>query len=71
MSRYTKTIVALLGALATWGITAAEDGVYTQVEWWGALLALVTAAGVYAFPNTPPTGEAPDPAISEQHNPDA
>ena len=51
MTKYTKAVVALLGALATWGVTAAEDGLYTQVELWGALLALATAAGVYAFPN--------------------
>jgi hypothetical protein len=66
MTRYSKTIVALLGALATWGVTAAEDNTYTQVELWGALLALATAAGVYAFPNRPPAGEPSDPLISEQ-----
>lgn len=66
MTRYTKTLVALLGALATWGLTASEDGVYSQPELWGALLALVTAAGVYAAPNRPPAGEPSDPAISEQ-----
>lgn len=65
MSRYAKALVALLGALSTWGITAAEDGAYSQVELWGALLAAVTALGVYAWPNRPPDGVA-DPGMSEQ-----
>ena len=66
MSRYAKAIVALLGALATWGITAAEDATYTQVELWGALLAVVTAVGVYAYPNDRPADEPYDPDISER-----
>lgn len=66
MSRYAKAIVALLGAVATWGITAAEDNAYSQVELWGALLAAVTALGVYAWPNQPPSGRQADPGISEQ-----
>lgn len=69
MSRYAKSLIALLGALATWGITAAEDNTYTQVELWGALLAAVTAAGVYAWPNKPPAGLLADPDVSEQHHP--
>ena len=52
MSRYAKSLAALLGALATWGITAAEDERYTQVELWGGLLALATALAVWAVPNT-------------------
>ena len=51
MQKYAKSIVALLGALATWGVTAAEDGTYTQVELWGALLALTTACAVFFTPN--------------------
>lgn len=66
MTRYVKTVVALLGSLATWGITAAEDNTYSQVELWGAVLALATAAGVYALPNRPPSGEASRTDISEQ-----
>lgn len=69
MSRYAKALIALLGALATWGITAAEDNTYTQVEWWGAVLAASTALGVYAWPNQPPKGQQADPHMSEQHNP--
>jgi hypothetical protein len=60
MARYAKAIVALLGALATWGITAAEDNAYSQVELWGALLAVVTAAGVYAAPYRPLSDEPSD-----------
>lgn len=51
MTRYAKSIVALLGAVATWGVTAGEDSTYTQVELWGALLALTTAAAVFFVPN--------------------
>lgn len=54
MSLYAKAITALLGALATWGVTAAEDAVYTQMEWWGLLLALATALTVYSVPNRAP-----------------
>lgn len=53
MTKYAKSIVALLGASATWGVTAAEDGSYSQVELWGLLLALATALGVYAAKNEP------------------
>ena len=65
-SRYAKALVALIGAVATWGITAADDGVYTQVELWGALLAAVTAIGVYAYPNERPADEPYSPDISER-----
>lgn len=68
MSRYAKALIALLGAVATWGITAAEDNAYSQVELWGALLAAVTALGVYAWPNQPPRGLPADPEVSEQHH---
>lgn len=57
MTKYAKAVVALLGALATWGITAAEDGVYTQVELWGALAAVTTAVGVYVVRNKDDGGE--------------
>ena len=66
MSRYVKALAALIGAVATWGITAAEDGIYTQVELWGAALALATALGVYALPNDRPADEPYDPDISER-----
>jgi hypothetical protein len=66
LPRAAKAIFALIGAVATWGITAAEDGVYTQVELWGALLALATAVGVFVVPNRPPDGQPSDPSVSEQ-----
>lgn len=66
MSRYAKTIIGAILALATWGITASSDGVYQQAELWGGLAAVATAVGVYLFPNQPPAGEPADPGISEQ-----
>lgn len=66
MSRYIKSIVALLGGISSWGITAAADDAITQVEIYGLLGVLATVLGVYAFPNTPPAGEPADPAMSEQ-----
>lgn len=62
-----KMVLAALGAVATWGITAGADEGYTDVEFYGLLGAIVTALSVYAFPNKPPAGELPDPAVSEQH----
>lgn len=65
MSRYVKSISALLGGLATWGYTAAEDGNIALAEWFGVLGVLATALAVYQFPNTPPAGEGSDPGVSE------
>lgn len=65
MSRYLKTIIAVLGGVSTWGITAAADNAITQVELFGLLGVLSTSLGVYAFPNTPPDGEPSRPDISE------
>lgn len=66
MSRYAKALAALLGAIGTWGATAAQDGI-SSVEWFGLVTALGTALAVYGVPNTPPAGEPPDPGMSEQH----
>lgn len=66
MSRYFKTVAAVLGAISTWGITAAAEGGINSVEWFGLLGSLATVIGVYAVPNTPPSGKPSDPAISEQ-----
>ena len=66
MKRYAKALIALLGAVATWGLTAAEDDRYTQVELWGAVLAVATALGVYAWPNQPPRGQHRRSDMSEQ-----
>lgn len=51
MNNYVKTITALLGTVGTWGITASDGGISSQ-EWFGLVVALATAVGVYALPNT-------------------
>ena len=66
MTRYAKALLAAVGAVATWGVTAGVDDKYTQAEYWGAVAAVVTALGVYFVPNRPPIGEQPDPGMSEQ-----
>ena len=50
---YIKAIIAVLGGVSTWGITAASDNAITPVELFGLLGVLSTSLGVYAFPNTP------------------
>lgn len=50
---YIKAIIAILGGISTWGITAASDNAITPVEIFGLLGVLSTALGVYAFPNAP------------------
>lgn len=65
MSRYMKTIIAVLGGISAWGMTAAADNAITAVELFGLLGALATALGVYAIPNTPPKGEPRDAGTSE------
>ena len=52
-----KAIVAVLAALATWGITASADESYTAAEWWGLLGVAVAAIAVYAIPNDRPKEE--------------
>lgn len=69
MSRFAKALFALIGSLATWGITAAADGVYDQIEWWTLLGVLATTCSVYFIPNTPPAGDERDPRISETAKP--
>jgi len=66
LSRYSKTIAAILGAVSTWGITAAAEGGINAVEWYGLLGALAAALAVYGIPNVAPTGEPADPGMSEQ-----
>lgn len=67
MNRYAKAVLAALLAISTWGTTAAVDGSFDAVEWFGLLGAVATAVGVYVAPNQPPDGEPADPGISEQH----
>lgn len=54
MKEYAKAIFALVGALATWGATAASDGVYDAIELWTLLGVVGTAVGVYVVPNKAP-----------------
>lgn len=52
MTRYTKTIIALLGGISAWGVTAVSDGSnISAAELFGLLGVIATALGVYAFPN--------------------
>ena len=67
MTRYAKALLGALLAVSTWGTTAAVDGTFDAVEWFGLLGAVATALGVYLAPNTPPSGQLPDPTVSEQH----
>jgi len=53
MSKYAKFIVAILGAIGTWGVTAASDGSLDLSEWFGVLVAVATALGVFIVPNKP------------------
>lgn len=53
MRAYVKTVIALLGGVSAWGITAAADNNITLVELFGLCGALGTALGVYALPNRP------------------
>lgn len=71
MTRYSKAIFAAIAALATWGVTAAADGVYDQIELWSLLGVLASAVGVYVLPNTPPRAEPRDPQVSETAPPAA
>lgn len=48
-----KTVAAVLGTVATWGITASLDGEITQPELFGLLLVLATGKAVYEAKNKP------------------
>lgn len=65
MSRYLKALIAVLGGVSTWGITAASDNSISQVELFGLLGVLSTALGVYAFPNTQPDASETNPSPKE------
>lgn len=60
MPTYAKALTALLGAVGTWGVTAYEDNAVNGAEWFGLLLGLSTALGVYIVKN----GAEPDPTTS-------
>jgi len=50
MVHYLKAIAAILGAVGTWGTTAALDGSISLVECFGLVFVLGTALAVYAAP---------------------
>jgi hypothetical protein len=53
MGLYAKAIAALLGGIATWGVTAATDNAISLVEWFGLVGVVGTAIAVFAIPNKP------------------
>ena len=66
MSRYYKTIAALLGAVGTWLTSVLADGQIRPDEWGGLFVALGTVAAVWGVPNSPPEGEPADLDVSER-----
>lgn len=66
MSRYAKTVVAVLIAALTVLASAITDDVITNAEKVNIILAALGAVGVYAIPNTPPKGEPARDDMSEQ-----
>lgn len=56
MSLYAKALAALLGGIATWGVTASEGGI-DAAEWFGLLGVIATAVAVFAVPNSTPDDE--------------
>lgn len=53
MSNYRKFLVAAAGAVVLIGDAFFANGVFFSEDIEGAVIALLTAVGVYAFPNTP------------------
>jgi hypothetical protein len=56
VSPYKKAIIALLGGVGSWGVTASSDATISQVEWFGLLGVVATALGVAWFANAPTEG---------------
>jgi hypothetical protein len=54
MRRYSKAIVALLGAAATWAATALDDSGLTTSEWFGLGAAVLGVIAVYQVRNAEP-----------------
>jgi hypothetical protein len=55
VSRYRKTVAALIGALLTWAGTAyVPDGTVDRAEGFSLAIAVATAVGVYAVTNAAP-----------------
>ncbi len=52
LSRYAKTITALIGTSLTWvGVAYIPDARVDRVEWFALAVALATSAGVYGVTN--------------------
>lgn len=52
LSKYNKTIVAVVGAAVTWAL-ATFSGDAEVSKWLSLVVALLTAAGVYQVKNAP------------------
>lgn len=50
LSKYNKTIVAIVGAVLTWAV-ATYGGDPQVAQWLSLATAVLTAAGVYQVPN--------------------
>lgn len=68
MSRYRKTIAAVVTALIGWAaaVVASDPAAITAGEWIFGATAVATALGVYLAPNDAPSGVTPDPHVSER-----
>jgi hypothetical protein len=53
VKRYSKAIVAFLGAAATWAATTLDDDRVTNGEWAGLVAALLGVFAVYQVRNSP------------------
>ena len=62
--KYRKSIVAAIGTLVAWGLSATTDGHVTIAEWWGLVAVVGTVLGVWGIPNDMPPGEPLDPNLS-------
>lgn len=56
--RYQKAFAALVTGVIGWGavVIASKPAPVTAAEWLGLGVVVATALGVYAVPNTPPSG---------------
>jgi NhaP-type Na+/H+ or K+/H+ antiporter len=51
---YRKTIAAIVGTVITWlAVAYVPDGHITRAEWYGLIIAIAAALGVYVAPNDP------------------
>lgn len=72
ISRYWKTVVAVLGAVSVVGAEVVQaiangssDGTFDTTDGITVALVILTAIGVYAKRNVTPAGEPTDPSVSE------